>query len=351
MIKKFTWLIILFFISFPIWNKQSDVILKSSGATFPYPLYKKWMAAYQEQTGVRITYDAIGSGSGIKDLLSQKVDFCGSDAFLSDEEMANLPQEILHIPSCLGAVVIIYNLPNHPEIKLTPQLMEAIFSGRITSWSDNHIAAKNPGIRLPDMTINVVHRSESSGTTFIFTNYLSTVSPRWRQEVGSGKTVSWPAGVGAETNGGIVDLIKRIPGTIGYVEMAYAKEAKLPMARIRNKSGNFISPTLESVSAAADVELPPDTRTLIVDTAAPNGYPISSFTWLLFYKEQSYCNRTLKRTAALAGCLWWMIHEGQLINKNAGYGTLSREAVKKAEQILRSMTYNGKPLIEWEPGT
>jgi phosphate transport system substrate-binding protein len=348
MIKKFSWLIIFFLFSLPLWSRQSDVILKASGATFPYPLYKTWLKAYHVQTGVRISYEAIGSGAGIKDLLNQKVDFCGSDAFLSDKDMADVSQEILHIPSCLGAVVISYNLPGRPQIKLTPQLITAIFSGRIKSWSDKRITAENPGINLPNMNINVVRRSDSSGTTFIFTNYLAAVSPRWARETGSGKTVKWPTGIGAETNRGMVDIIRRIPGTIGYVEMTYAKEAKLPMARLRNKSGNFIAPTLESVSAAADVELPPDTRTLIVDTSAPDGYPISGFTWLLFYKEQSYRNRSLKRTRALAKYLWWMVHEGQQFNKNAIYGALSKEAVKKAEHILLSMTYKGMPLVEWK---
>jgi phosphate transport system substrate-binding protein len=343
--KKILLVIILLLMVFVLNSKPTDIILKGAGATFPHPLYKKWMKVYKSNTGVRINYQAVGSGKGIKALLKQEVDFGATDAFLSDGEMEKAGQAILHIPTCLGAVAIFYNLPGDPALRLTPGLLADIFLGKVTQWSDQRIAKLNKEVKLPDRRIMVVHRSDSSGTTFIFTNYLSAVCRQWGKKVGSGKIVRWPTGVGVERNPGVLEYVQKIPGAIGYVEFTYAVNAKMPTAAIQNRSGEFIKPFLESVSAAARVPIPPDTRTLIIDTSSAQGYPISGFTWLIFYKEQSYNSRTPERAKALARYLWWVTHEGQRYNREMLYGTLSDEAVRKAENIIHLLTFNGEKIV------
>lgn len=351
--KWFLWVIILclilvlFCFSAEGYGKDTGIILKGAGATFPHPLYKEWMKVYKTETGIRTSYQAIGSGGGIKALLNREVDFGATDAFLSDEELKKNENEILHIPTCLGAVVIIYNLPGKPGLKLTPRLVADIFQGKITRWSDKLIQKVNQGVNIPDLEIAVVHRSDSSGTTFIFTNYLSTISAQWKEKIGAGKLVRWPTGIGVERNPGVANFVKKVPGAIGYVELTYAVHVGLPTAMIQNRSGHFIKPTLEAVNHAARVSLPADTRTLIINTPASRGYPISAFTWLIFYKEQSYYNRTLKRAQTLARYLWWAIHDGQRYNNKNIYGTLPPEAIQKAENIIRSMVFNGKPVVDW----
>lgn len=328
-------------------GSPEGIFLKASGASFPYPLYKEWIKIYESHSGDKLRYDSIGSGGGIRNFLSRDTDFGGTDAFLSPQEMESALGDVLHIPTCLGAVVIFYNLPGNPQLKLTPELAVDIFLGNILSWSDPRIAKVNPGITLPDKKMTVVHRSDGSGTTFIFTHYLSSVSQEWKKKIGSGKKVKWPLGLGVETNRRIVTFVKKISGSIGYAELTYAFQSKLPVTTLQNSSGHFISPTLTSVSAAAATTLPEDTRTLIVNTDSTNGYPISGFTWFIFYKEQSYNNRTRQQATALARFLWWAIHDGQKYNRKLYYGSLPKEAVKKAEVIIRSMTYQGEPVVDW----
>ena len=327
-------------------GEASDTILSGAGATFPFPLYEKWIEVYREEAGVRVDYQAVGSGSGIGKLLGREVDFGGTDAFLSREELEHAKEDILHIPTCLGAVTIIYHLPENPVLKFTPELISDIFLGRLSNWSDERISAVNPGVRFPDLKISVVHRSDASGTTFVFTDYLSKSNCLWRNQVGRGKKVRWPTGMGVEGNPNIAELVKKISGSIGYVELAYAKRHHLPVALIKNRSGNFIAPTLKAVSSAADVPLPVDTRILITDTPAPDGYPISAFTWLIFYKEQAYDQRSRKRALQLGRFLWWSLHGGQKYNEELLYAPLPREAVCKSEAIVRSMRYGGVPFME-----
>ena len=346
--KRLTW---MFFVmlacmlsSTPGYGAES---LTGAGATFPYPLYDKWFNIYHHVTGVKINYQAIGSGGGIRQLLSKVVDFGGTDAFMSDEELQKASGEIFHIPTCLGAVTVTYNIPGNPELRLTGRLIADIFMGKITKWSDPKIAGLNKGVKLPDMNIVAVHRSDGSGTTFIFSDYLSKVSPEWKEKVGRGKSLNWPTGLGAKGNAGVAGMVKQIKGSIGYVELIYAKQNNMPVALIKNKAGNFVKPSLESVSAAADVDLPADTRVSITNTDSPNGYPISSFTWIIFYKEQSYNNRSKARAEALARLLWWMVHEGQRYNEDLLYARLPSKAVEKAEAIIKSMIYKGQPLVTW----
>jgi phosphate transport system substrate-binding protein len=324
----------------------ADVILNGAGATFPEPLYLKWIASYETSTTQRISYQAVGSGEGIRQLLTQSVDFGATDAFLSDKELHEATAPILHLPTCLGAVAITYNLPGRPELKFTPELLSGIFLGDITKWSDPRIAKINKGVKFPDLEIRVLHRSDSSGTTFIFSDYLSKVSSTWRKKIGTGKTVRWPTGLGLTGNSKVAEFIQRIPGSIGYVEHSYVKDQDLPTATIRNQAGNFIKPTRESVTAAADVELPDDSRIMITDTRAENGYPISAFTYLIFFKEQAYRARPQARAQALAQFLWWVIHEGQGLTQESSYAPLPKVAVERAERILNSMTYTGEPLLQ-----
>jgi len=320
--------------------------LLGAGATFPYPFYSKAFDFYYQQFGVKVNYQAIGSGGGIRQLINKTVDFGGTDAFMSDEEIQVEGNYILHIPTCLGAVVVTYNLPGQPILKLTPAVLVDIFMGRIKRWNDPEIAACNPDLSLPDMNIMVVHRSDGSGTTYVFSDYLSKVSVEWSEKIGRGKSLNWPAGLGAKGNPGVAGLVKQIPGAFGYVELTYALQNKMPVALIQNAAGNFIQPSIESVSHAADIELPEHTRISITDTHAEYGYPISSFTWIIFYKEQNYGQRKREKAEELVKLLWWLVHEGQQFTKPLDYAPLSERAIEKAEKIIKSVTYNGEPVLQ-----
>lgn len=326
--------------------QAKDIELLGAGATFPYPLYSKQFDAYSQQSRVRINYQAIGSGGGIQQLLSKTVDFGGSDAFMSDQELEKVAGRILHVPTCLGAVVVTYNLPNRPTLQFTPDVIADIFLGELTKWNDPRIASINPSVHLPDMNIVVVHRSDGSGTTFIFSDYLSKVNMKWKDSVGAGKSLNWPAGLGAKGNPGVAGLIQQLPGAIGYIELIYALQNNMPVGPVQNKAGRFVLPSIESVSRAADTELPVDTRVSITDTDAADGYPISGFTWLILYQEQNYNNRPREKANALVQLLWWLIHEGQEYAEPLQYAPLSKESQKKAEDILRSVVFDGKPILK-----
>jgi phosphate transport system substrate-binding protein len=319
--------------------------LVGAGATFPYPLYSKMFDVYGREYGVRVNYQAIGSGGGIQQLKSRTVDFGASDAFLSEEELKTAPAAVLHIPMVAGAVVVTYNLPGSPVLRFTPEVVAEIFLGKISRWDDQRLAAVNPSGKLPRLPITVVHRSDGSGTTATFTDYLSKVSGEWKQRVGSGTSVSWPAGVGAKGNPGVAGLVKQLPGSIGYVDLIYALQNKLPFGSIRNKAGRYIEPSLASTTAACAVAIPDDARMSLTDTAAPDGYPIATFTWLLVYREQSYDNRSRGRAEALVKLLWWMTHQGQKYAEPLEYSSLPSAAVRKAEKIIRSITFDGQPLL------
>ncbi len=327
-------------------SRGDGVELLGGGATFPYPLYSKMFYEYWKMTGIKVNYQAIGSGGGQRQLINMTVDFGASDAFMSDGALAEAPARILHIPTCLGAVVLAYNLPEKPELRLTPKLISDIFLGRITRWDDERIREVNPQARLPEMDILVIHRSDGSGTTFVFTDYLSKVNREWEKEVGRGKAVNWPVGVGSKGNPGVTGLIKHLPGTIGYVELGYALMEGMPVAILENRAGQFIRPSPVSASMAANIPLPEDTRVSLTDTAAPGGYPMSSFTWLLIYQEQAYRRRPMGKARELAKLLWWITHEGQRYGEALHYAPLPDEAVKKGEHVIRSVTFDGKPIFQ-----
>ena len=314
--------------------------LSGAGATFPLILYQKWFDVYYSEKGIKVNYQGIGSGGGIQQLIAKTVDFGATDVPMNEEE-ENKISSVIHIPTALGAVVVAYNLSGNLKIKFDPSLIVDIFLGNVTKWNNPKIQNLNPLISLPDQAITVVHRSDGSGTTFTFTEYLSKVSLLWKEKVGTGKSVNWPIGLGGKGNDGVAGLIKQIPGSIGYVELIYAVQNNLSCGIIKNKLGNFTEATLESVSKAAFMELPANLRVSITDTNASQGYPICTFTWLIVYKEQNYNGRTLAQAKSLYNLLWWVIHEGQSYNESLQYGKLSPTAVAKAEALINSMTYNG----------
>jgi phosphate transport system substrate-binding protein len=315
--------------------------LAGAGATFPYPLYSKMFDTYDGVAGVRVNYNSIGSGGGIKALTDKTVDFGASDAFLSDQEESAMGAPVLHIPTCVGAVVLSYNLDGNPALKLDAGVTANIFLGKVIRWNDPSIAALNAGLSLPDLAITVVHRSDGSGTTSIFTSYLAAVSPSWKSTVGVGKSVSWPTGVGGKGNDGVAGMISQTKGGIGYVELVYAEQSKMPFASLKNAFGTFVTPSLASSAAAAAVSLPDDLRVVIVNSPAADAYPISAFTWILVYKEQNYTSRTLEQAKALKKLLTWMLTDGQAINEGLSYAKLPAAAVTKALALVNSMTYGG----------
>lgn len=328
-------------------KENKEIELLGAGATFPYPLYSKMFDEYYKVKGVKVNYQSIGSGGGVQQIMAKTVDFGASDAFLSDEELKRFDAPVVHIPICLGAVAVTYNLEKVDKLNLTPDVLAEIFLGKITKWNDKKIVELNKDASLPDMNIVVVHRSDGSGTTFIFTDYLSKVSKEWSEKVGCGKAVNWPAGLGAKGNEGVTGYVKQVKGSIGYVELVYALQNNMPVVSLKNKKGKFINPTLKSVSLAANIKnIPDDTRVSITDTESIDGYPISGFTWLILYKEQNYNNRSFELAKELVNLLWWMIHEGQKYTVELNYSPLPPIVLKKAEKIIKSITYSGKPILK-----
>ena len=318
--------------------------LVGAGATFPLPYYNMAFDAYKSATGVSVNYGAQGSGTGIRSLADRLVDFAGSDAFLNDEEMKSMPA-VIHVPTCLGAAVLAYNLPGVKDLRLTPQLLSDIYLGKLTMWSDPAIAAVNPDVKLPDIQIFPVYRSDGSGTTYVFSHYLSQVSSEWAQAVGAGKALKWPVGMAAKGNPGVAGNIKQTEGAIGYIGSEYAFSARIPMALMQNAAGNFVYPSTESISAAATGDIPADTRVMITNSEAPEAYPISCLTWILAYREQSYDGRTIEQAMALQDFLYWMIgKEAQDMTVKVHYAPLSADMASKAKAQIRSMTFNGQPI-------
>ncbi|PYP54011.1 MAG: phosphate ABC transporter substrate-binding protein PstS [Gemmatimonadetes bacterium] len=306
-------------------SSGGSVDLTGAGATFPYPIYSKWFSDYAKQTGIKINYQSIGSGGGIRQVSEQTVDFGASDGPMSDEELAKAKGgPILHVPTVLGADVITYNLPGvTAALKFTPDLIAGIFMGRVTKWNDSRITSLNPGVSLPNQDILVVHRSDGSGTTYIFTDYLDKVSPAWHASVGKGKEVKWPVGLGGKGNEGVAGQIKQTPGAIGYVELAYAKQNNLPVAAVRNKAGQYVAASVPAVTAAAAgvaESLPANTdyRISIVNARGADSYPISSFTWILVYQHQTDAVKGKK----LVDFLNWALTEGEKVAPTLDYAPL-----------------------------
>jgi phosphate transport system substrate-binding protein len=316
--------------------------LTGAGATFPYPLYSKMFAEYDKACGVKVNYQSIGSGGGIRQLSEQTVDFGASDGIMDDKQKAGAKGgAVLHIPTVAGAEAIIFNLPGiaTSKLRLTPEVLAEIYLKKITKWNDNKIKSINPGLNLPDLTIAVVHRSDGSGTTFIFTDYLSKVSAEWKTKVGSATSVNWPGDVGGKGNEGVANSVKQIPGAIGYVELAYAKQTKLSWAQLRNKAGKYLDPSLDGAAAAADQkELPDNMEIVITDSANPAAYPISGFTWLLIYENQ----RDAAKADTVANLAMWMIKDSQKYASPLDYAPLKGAAVNKAEALVKKIKVDNK---------
>jgi phosphate transport system substrate-binding protein len=324
---------------------SGSVTLQGAGATFPNPLYQKWLSEYGKiNPNVRIDYQSIGSGGGIKQLKEQTVDFGASDAPMKDEDLKSAPGEILHIPTVLGAVVITYNLASvSQKLRFSPEVIADVFLGKIKKWNDPKIAADNPGVALPSTDVTVVHRSDGSGTSAVFTDYLSKVSPEWKEKVGAGISPSWPTGIGGKGNEGVTGQVKSTPNTIGYVELAYALQNNLPVAQLKNASGNYIDASIDAVTAAAAAALantPEDLRVSITNAPGAQAYPISSYTYILVYKEQ----KDARKGKALVDFLWWGIHDGEKYAKDLQYAPLPDEIVRRTEAKINSITANGTPL-------
>ncbi|MDX6614875.1 MAG: phosphate transport system substrate-binding protein [Blastocatellia bacterium] len=320
------------------------VSLQGAGATFPNPLYQKWLSEYGKlHSNVRIDYQSIGSGGGIKQIQTQTVDFGASDAPMTDADLKAAPGELIHIPTVLGAVVVTYNVASITEpLHLSPEVVADIFLGKITKWNDPRIKQDNASANLPAADITVIHRADGSGTSFVFTDYLSKVSPEWKEKVGADKSPKWPVGQGGKGNEGVTGQIKQQPNTIGYVELAYAVQNKLPVALIKNASGKFVEASIAAVTAAAaaaTAQTPDDLRVSITNAAGENAYPISSYTYILAYKDQ----KNEAKGKALVDFLWWCIHDGEKFT-GSDYAPLPAEIVTRAEAKINSITSGGKPL-------
>lgn len=325
-------------------NKTSKTVtLTGAGATFPLPFYNLAFKAYSKSQGSLVTYGGIGSGGGIRSLKDKIVDFGATDAYLSDEKMKAMPFPIIHIPTCMGAVVVAFNIDGIKELKLNQQLLSSIFLGKITNWNDSRIAEINTEIQLPDLPITVVYRSDGSGTTYVFTNYLSKINQEWNKNIGSAKSIKWPVGIAAKGNPGVAGTIAQTKGSIGYIGSEYAFSLNIPTAALANKSGKYIKASLESISAAASVEIPKDTRVMLTDSDAKEAYPIACFTWLILYREQSYENRTIESAKASIKLLNWMLDDkAQSLTTKVNYAPLPRKARIAAKELLKKVTFEGR---------
>jgi phosphate transport system substrate-binding protein len=311
--------------------------LNGAGATFPNPMYSKWFSEYSKQhSDVQINYQPIGSGGGIRQVTAGTVDFGASDMPMTDKQLQDAKGKILNIPTVLGAVVPAYNIPGvSGEVKFTPEVLAGIFMGKISRWNDKAITSVNPDINFPDKEIIVVHRSDGSGTSFIWTDYLSKVSPEWKAQVGADTSVKWPVGMGGKGNEGVSGLVHQLSGSIGYVELIYAVQQKIPYGVVRNSSGNFVKGSLESVTAAAASaqKMPADFRVSITNAPGKEAYPISSFTWLLIPTPSKDANKG----KILRDFLGWMVTDGQQMTSALTYAPLPDNVVAKVKEAIKQV--------------
>ncbi len=346
MIRKSLFTLLILFVVSTLSHAQLQ--LNGAGATFPAVIYSKWFDEYKNLTGVQFNYQAIGSGGGIRQVTEGTVDFGASDGPMTDQQLKEAKQkqgtEILHIPTVLGAVVVSYNLPGVGKgLNLNGPTLADIFLGKVTKWNDARIKAMNPKMNLPNKYIVVAHRSDGSGTSFIFTDYLSKVSKEWESKVGKGTSVNWPVGLGGKGNDGVAGLIKQTEGSIGYIELAYAVQNNIPYVNMKNKAGNFVEPTFHSVTAAAEgasKNMPSDLRVSITNANGKDSYPISGFTWLLVYKNM----KDVKKATAFAKFLKWAMEKGQTFATPLYYAPLPKPVVKMCEKKIGMMTANGKKI-------
>jgi len=318
-----------------------DTNLTGAGATFPYPMYSKWFDEYHNQhPNVKINYQSIGSGGGIKQIQAGTVDFGASDGPMTDEQIAQTPGKVLHIPTVLGADVPTYNIPGvTSELKFTPDVLADLFLGKITKWNDPRLAKANPGVKFPDEDIVIVHRSDGSGTTYIWTDYLSKVSSEWKDKVGKGTSVNWPVGLGGKGNEGVAGTVKQTEGSLGYVELIYAIQNKMPYGSVQNAAGTFVKASLDSVTAAAGSvkDMPDDFRVSITNAPGKDAYPISSFTWLLVPAEWSDAGKE----KVFVDFLNWMVDKGQTMTGQLSYAPLPKAVAQKVKARIKEIKVKG----------
>jgi phosphate transport system substrate-binding protein len=311
--------------------------LNGAGATFPYPIYSKWFAEYHKlHPEIEINYQSIGSGGGIRQVIAGTVEFGAADVPMTDDQLKEVKGKILHIPTVLGAAVPAYNVPGVTgDIKFTPEALAGIFLGTIGKWNDKAIASVNPGVNLPDRDIIVIHRSEGSGTTFIWTDYLSKISPEWQSRVGRGASVKWPCGLGGKGNEQVAGMIRQMPGSIGYIELIYAVQNNIPFGVVKNQAGNFEKASLEGVTAAAasSPKMPPDFRVSITNAPGKDAYPISSFTWLLIPAQ----SKDAKKGKILSDFLSWMVNDGQKMTSALAYAPLPDNVASKVKDAIKEV--------------
>ena len=309
--------------------------LNGAGATFPNPMYQKWFSEYHKvHPDIQFNYQSIGSGGGIRQVLAQTVDFGASDGPMTDEQLSQAKTKILHIPTVMGAVVPAYNVPGvSGELKFTPEAISGIFLGKITTWNDPVIAKANPGVTLPNQSIIVIHRSDGSGTTYIFTDYLSKVSSEWQNGPGKGTSVKWPVGLGGKGNEGVAGMIRQMQGGIGYIELIYAVQNKIDYGSVKNASGTFVKASLDSVTAAAASakSMPADFRVSITNAPGKDAYPISSFTWLLIPEK----SKEAAKGKILADFLTWMVDDGQKMTADLTYAPLPGNVAEKVKGAIK----------------
>jgi phosphate transport system substrate-binding protein len=321
----------------------SATALTGAGATFPAPLYTRWFAEFNSLCRVQINYQAIGSGGGISQHTNRTVDFGASDGILTAAQSSAAPGTLM-IPMTAGSVVVVVNLQGmqNAQLRLDSEALAGIFLGDITRWNDPRLVSINPGVSLLGDDIVVVHRSDGSGTTNIFTNYLAKVSPSWQSRVGTGNSVNWPTGLGGEQNAGVAGQVRQLPGSIGYVELAYAIQNQMTMASVQNAAGQFIQPSIDATTAAMrGIELPDNMQVMLTNSTEPTAYPIAGFTWLLVYENQT----DQAKAQSLVSFLWWALHDGQTLSTGLTYAPLSAEAIDKAEALVRKIQVNGQPVL------
>ena len=320
--------------------------LSGAGATFPLPFYNVVFEEFAGVNGDAVAYGGIGSGGGVRNLRDKIVDFAGSDAFLSEKEMSDM-NAVIHVPTCMGAVVLAYNLDGVNELNLSGEVIADIFAGNIKMWNDERLAALNPGVNLPAEAIIPVFRSDGSGTTFVFTDYLTKVSPMWKEKYGAGKSVNFPSGQAAKGNPGVAGVIKQTKNSIGYVGSEYAFAQKIAYAKIQNLRGEIVEPTAASISAAASGEIPADTRCSITNADAAGAYPISTFTWMIIYKEQNYSNRSKEQAVATLYLLQYILSdEAQKITSEVHYAPLPAKAKELSFENLKTVTFDGVAILQ-----
>lgn len=320
--------------------------LSGAGATFPLPFYNVVFEEFAQANGDAVAYGGIGSGGGVRNLRDKIVDFAGSDAFLSEKEMAEM-NPVIHIPTCMGAVVLAYNLDGVNKLNLSGEVIADIFAGEIKMWNDPRLAALNPDVKLPEEAIIPVFRSDGSGTTFVFTDYLTKVSSNWASKFGAGKSVNFPSGQAAKGNPGVAGVISQTKNSIGYVGSEYAFAQKIPYANIMNQRGELVEPTAESISAAASGVIPADTRTSITNADATGAYPIATFTWIIIYMEQNYSDRSKEQAIATLDLLQYILSdEAQKITSEVHYAPLPTKAKELSMKNLKTVTYDGMPILQ-----